>query len=123
MIIYKEPYKQGLVISSMILNWIEILSGEHKGKFATHEVNLEYFTDVFKDINYEIVDLDDSVFQVYYIDKPLINGFRLIQVNDLYNGTIEIHLMSEDTREFKTLKMDYTDTWNDEDVFKYVGEI
>jgi len=123
MIIYKEPYKQGLVISSMILNWIEILSGEHKGKYATHEVNLEYFTDVFKDINYEIVELNAMAFQVDYIDKPLINGFRLIQVNDLYNGTIEIHLMNEDTREFKTLKMDYIDTWNDNDVFNYVEKI
>jgi len=58
-----------------------------------------------------------------YSDNPLVNGFRLIQVNDLYNGTIEIHLMNEETREIKTLKREYIDTWDDEDVFNYVEEI
>jgi hypothetical protein len=64
-----------------------------------------------------------EIYQSDYSDRPLINGFRLVQVNDLYNGTIDIYLMSEETKEFKTLKMAYQDTWTDEDVFNYVGEI
>jgi uncharacterized protein YnzC (UPF0291/DUF896 family) len=66
---------------------------------------------------------ENSAFEIEYNDKPLVNGFRLIQVNDLYNGTIEIHLMNEETREIKTLKREYIDTWDDEDVFNYVEEI
>jgi len=78
--------------------------------------------------NYSLINLwkkmsENSAFEIEYNDKPLVNGFRLIQVNDLYNGTIEIHLMNEETREIKTLKREYIDTWDDEDVFNYVEEI
>ena len=123
MIIISTNQHNGTKVGVNIFYAAPILSGEHIGKFATNENALKEFSNVFENLEYEIVELENSAFEVDYNDKPLVNGFRLIQVNDLYNGTIEIHLMNEETREIKTLKREYIDTWDDEDVFNYVEEI
>jgi 2C-methyl-D-erythritol 2,4-cyclodiphosphate synthase len=39
-----------------------ILSGEHKGKFATSENALKEFPEIFEDLKYEVAELDNSVF-------------------------------------------------------------
>lgn len=54
-----------------------ILSGQHIGKFATSENALNEFPEIFKDLDYEIVDLDASAFQVDYT-PPTLTPFACI---------------------------------------------
>ena len=49
----------------------EILSGQHIGKFATSENALSEFPEIFENLDYEIVDLDASAFQVDYTPPTL----------------------------------------------------
>ena len=48
-----------------------ILSGQHIGKFATSENALNEFPEIFENIEYEIVELDASAFQVDYTPPTL----------------------------------------------------
>jgi hypothetical protein len=48
-----------------------IKSGAHIGKFATSENALLEFPEIFENLDYEIVDLDASVFEVDYTPPPL----------------------------------------------------
>lgn len=48
-----------------------ILSGQHIGKFATSENALSEFPEIFENIEYEIVELDASAFQVDYTPPTL----------------------------------------------------
>jgi hypothetical protein len=48
-----------------------IKSGEHIGKFATSENALLEFPDIFENLNYEIVDLDATAFEIDYTPPPL----------------------------------------------------
>jgi hypothetical protein len=63
MIVSTTPYNNNLMIEPFVLNWTKILSGEHKGKYATPEVNLKYFKDVFKNQEYEIIILAQDDFE------------------------------------------------------------
>jgi hypothetical protein len=48
-----------------------ILSGQYIGKFATSENALLEFPEIFKNLTYEVVDLDASVFEIDYTPPPL----------------------------------------------------
>jgi hypothetical protein len=48
-----------------------IKSGEHIGNFATSENALNEFPDIFENLEYEVVDLDASAFEVDYTTPPL----------------------------------------------------
>ena len=48
-----------------------ILSGKHIGKFATSENALNEFPKIFENLDYEIVELDASAFQVDYTPPTL----------------------------------------------------
>lgn len=49
----------------------EILSGQYIGKFATSENALNEFSEIFENLEYQIVDLDASAFQVDYTPPTL----------------------------------------------------
>ena len=54
-----------------------ILSGQYIGKFATSENALLEFPEIFQNLEYEIVDLDASVFQVDYT-PPTLTPYAVI---------------------------------------------
>ena len=55
----------------------EILSGQYIGKFATSENALNEFPEIFENLEYEIVDLDASAFQVDYT-PPTLTPYAVI---------------------------------------------
>lgn len=54
-----------------------ILSGQYIGKFATSENALNEFPEIFKNLTYEIVDLDASAFQVDYT-PPALSPYAVV---------------------------------------------
>ena len=77
MIISIEPYSDGQIKEPFILQWTRIVSGQHIGKCATNEINLNYFPEIFQKLTYEIVDLDASAFQVDYT-PPTLTPYAVI---------------------------------------------
>lgn len=77
MIISIEPYSDGQIKEPFILQWTRIVSGQHIGKWATNEINLNYFPDIFEKLEYQIVDLDASAFQVDYT-PPTPIGLKIL---------------------------------------------
>ena len=71
MIIATQPYSDGQIKEPFILQWTKIVSGQHIGKWATNEINLNYFPEIFENLTYEIVDLDATAFQVDYTPTTL----------------------------------------------------
>jgi hypothetical protein len=83
-----------------------ILSGEHKGKFATSENALKEFPEIFKELDYKLVDLEPKVFEVdatpptllpYAVEIPI--EYRL----PFRNGVFKLNA-------FKVPLDDYQDT-------------
>ena len=59
-----------------------------------------------------------------YDNHPLINGFRLINVLDLYDETIDINLFNIVSYETTTINKPYINgAWTDEDVEFYINQI
>jgi hypothetical protein len=54
-----------------------ILSGEHKGKFATSENALKEFPEIFKELDYEIADLEPKDFEIDYT-PPTLYGLGVV---------------------------------------------
>ena len=81
--------------------------------------------DIFTEIDFksfELIELELSDFQPTYEDKPLINGFRLINVIDNYNNTIDINLFKDG--EISTINRKYKNgSWTDTTVFNYINEL
>ena len=57
-----------------------ILSGPHIGKFATSENALNEFPELFKTIDYQIIELDASVFEVNTTPPQLLPFACIIQI-------------------------------------------
>jgi hypothetical protein len=60
-----------------IFNASPILSGEHKGKFATSENALKEFPEIFKELEYEIADLKPKDFEIDYT-PPTLYGLGVV---------------------------------------------
>jgi hypothetical protein len=54
-----------------------ILSGEHKGKFATSENALKEFPDIFKQLDYELAELDSKDFEID-LTPPTLYGLGVV---------------------------------------------
>jgi hypothetical protein len=79
MIILNDNNLNGLQIGATIFNCVPILRGQFKGKFAADECLLNEFIEIFKEIDYEIVDLDVSVFEIDYtlpILTPYLDAYE-----------------------------------------------
>lgn len=64
-------------IGKHIFNVTPILSGQHKGKFATSENALKEFPEIFENEEYEIAELCPSDFQIDYT-PPQMSGYGVI---------------------------------------------
>ena len=71
MIIINTNEHNGTLKGVNIFYAAEILSGQHIGKFSTSENALLEFPEIFENLDYEIVDLDASAFQVDYTPPTL----------------------------------------------------
>jgi hypothetical protein len=124
MIILNDNNLNGLQIGATTFNCVPILSGQFKGKFAADECLLNEFSEIFKEIDYEIVDLEQINFVNTYSSQPEINQYRLIDVTDLYNKTININLFNNLNLTTFIINRPYIDgTWTDEDVVFYVNQL
>jgi hypothetical protein len=54
-----------------------ILSGEHKGKFATSENALKEFPEMFKELDYEIAELEPKDFEID-LTPPTLYGLGVV---------------------------------------------
>jgi hypothetical protein len=54
-----------------------IKSGEHKGKFATSENALKEFPEIFKELEYEIADLEPKDFEIDYT-PPALSPYAVV---------------------------------------------
>jgi hypothetical protein len=72
MIIVTDNSKQGARNDTSYLTFVQIKSGQHIGKFATSENALNEFPEIFKNLTYEVVDLDASAFEIDYTPPPLL---------------------------------------------------
>jgi hypothetical protein len=107
-----------------ILISIPILSGKYINKFAYDLSSLETFPEVFKTIPYEIVDLIPRDFVNTYPEQPEIDQYRLIDVTDLYNETININLFDNLTLDSFIINRPYVNgTWTDETVIFYINQL
>jgi hypothetical protein len=112
------------VNSPYILLTIPILSGKYINKFAYDLSSLKTFPDVFKTIPYEIDNLIDRDFVNTYPEQPEIDQYRLIDVMDLYNETININLFDNLTLQTFIINRPYINgTWTDADVVFYVDQL
>lgn len=124
MIILNDNNLNGLQIGATTFNCVPILSGQFKGKFAADECLLNEFIEIFKTIEYEIVHLEQINFVNTYSSQPKINQYRLIDVTDLYNETININLFDNLNLTTFIINRPYIDgTWTDEDVVFYVNQL
>jgi hypothetical protein len=124
MIILNDNNLNGLQIGATTFNCVPILSGQFKGKFAADECLLNEFIEIFKTIEYEIVHLEQINFVNTYSLQPEINQYRLIDVTDLYNETININLFNNLNLTTFIINRPYIDgTWTDEDVVFYVNQL
>jgi hypothetical protein len=112
------------VNSPYILLTIPILSGKYINKFAYDLSSLKTFPDVFKIIPYEIDNLIDRDFVNTYPEQPEIDQYRLIDVMDLYNETININLFDNFTLQTFIINRPYINgNWTDADVVFYVNQL
>jgi hypothetical protein len=113
-----------IVNSPYILLTIPILSGNNIGKFAYDLSSLQTFPEVFKGVSYEILNLIDRDFVNTYPAQPEIDQYRLIDVTDLYNETININLFDNLTLQTSLINRPYINgTWTDADVVFYVNQL
>jgi hypothetical protein len=103
---------------------IPIYNGKHINKFGTSENALTDFPELFETIPYEIDELEQINFINTYPLQPEIDQYRLIDVTDLYNETININLFDNLNLTTFIINRPYIDgTWTDEDVVFYVNQL
>jgi hypothetical protein len=101
-----------------------IYNGDFINKFATSESALIDFPELFKTIEYEIGELEQINFVNTYPLQPEIEQYRLIDVTDLYNETININLFDNLTLLTSVINRPYINgTWTDADVVFYVNQL
>ena len=104
-----------------------------KGVYAIHftqtnkgiwVINKNCGEDIFTEIpfsTFEIIELSPKDFEPTYENHPLVEGWRVVNVLDLYNNTIDITIWKNEV--YQTFNKPYIDgTWTDEDVINYVIE-
>jgi hypothetical protein len=103
---------------------VPIYNGHFINKFATSENALTDFPELFKTIEYEIGELEQINFVNTYPAQPEIDQYRLIDVTDLYNETININLFDNLTLQTSLINRPYINgTWTDADVVFYVNQL
>jgi hypothetical protein len=103
---------------------IPIYNGKHINKFATSENALNDFPELFETLPYEIDELEQINFVNTYPSQPEIDQYRLIDVTDLYNETININLFDNLTLQTSLINRPYINgTWTDADVVFYVNQL
>jgi hypothetical protein len=101
-----------------------IYNGDFINKFATSENSLTEFPELFENIPYEIGVLEPINFINNYPAQPEIDQYRLIDVTDLYNETININLFDNLTLQTSLINRPYINgTWTDADVVFYVNQL
>lgn len=124
MIIIETNIYNGIVKNNIIFYAAPIYNGDYKNKFGISESALNDFPEIFKITPYEIGITEPINFVNTYPDQPLIDQYRLINVNDLYNGTIDIHIFNTITLETETINRPYIDgTWTNDDVIFYINQL
>jgi hypothetical protein len=79
---------------------------------------------LFKTIEYEIGELEPINFVNTYPNQPEIDQYRLIDVVDLYNETININLFDNLTLGTLQINRPYINgTWTNEDIIFYVNQL
>ena len=110
--------------SNGIFYAIPILSGNFKGNFACFENQLIIFPEIFEKLTYSIENLEETFYIDFYTEQPEIDQYRLIDVTDLYNETININLFNNLNLTTFIVNRPYIDgTWTDEDVVFYVNQL
>lgn len=101
-----------------------IYNGKHINKFATSENAINDFPELFKTIPYEIDELEPINFVNTYPAQPEVDQYRLIEVTDLYNETININLFDNLTLDSFIINRPYVNgTWTDETVIFYINQL
>jgi hypothetical protein len=114
----------GIQNGSNIFYVAPIYNGKYINKFATGENALTDFPELFKTIPYEIDELESINFVNTYPEQPEIDQYRLINVVDLFNETIDINLFDNFTLETLMINRPYINgTWTDADVVFYVNQL
>ena len=105
-------------------NFVITFTETNKGLWV---INKGCGEDIFTELDwasFETIELTNRDFIPTYDNHPLINGFRLISVLDLYNETIDINLFNIVSYETTTINKSYINgTWTDEDVEFYINQI
>jgi hypothetical protein len=110
--------------SNGIFYAIPILSGNFKGNFACFENQLIMFSEIFEKLTYSTENLEETYYINFYTEQPEIDQYRLIDVTDLYNETININLFDNLNLTTFIINRPYIDgTWTDEDVVFYVNQL
>jgi hypothetical protein len=103
---------------------VPIYNGKHINKFATSENAINDFPELFKTIPYEIDELEPINFVNTYPAQPEVDQYRLIEVTDLYNETININLFDNLTLDSFIINRPYVNgTWTDETVIFYINQL
>jgi hypothetical protein len=124
MIIIQTDIYNGYISGNIIFYAAPIYNGEFTNKFGMSENALTDFPELFKTIEYEIGELEPINFINTYPAQPEIDQYRLINVVDLYNETIDINLFDNLTLQTSTINRPYIDgAWTDEDVVFYVNQL
>jgi hypothetical protein len=101
-----------------------IYNGKHINKYATSESAIKEFKELFNKIPYQIDDLESINFVNTYQNQPEIEQYRLIDVMDLYNETININLFDNSTLQTFVINRPYINgTWTDANVIFYVKQL
>jgi hypothetical protein len=115
----KDEY-QGFQKQNFVINFTETNQG-------LWVINKGCGEDIFTELDwdsFETIELTNRDFIPTYNNHPLINGFRLISVLDLYDETIDINIFNIDSYETTTMNKPYINgTWTDEDVEFYINQI
>jgi hypothetical protein len=78
MIIINTDTHNGTMKGATSMFWANpILSGAHKGKFATSENALNEFPDIFKELDYELADLEPKHFEID-LTPPTLYGLGVV---------------------------------------------
>ena len=103
---------------------IPILSGKFKSNFACFENQLIMFPEIFEKLTYSKQDLEETFHINFYTAQPEIDQYRLIDVTDLYNETININLFDNLTLDSFIINRPYVNgTWTDATVVFYINQL
>jgi hypothetical protein len=115
----KEQY-QGFQKQNFVINFTKT----NKGIWV---INKGCGEDIFTEIDWNslnIIELEKKDFIPTYETHPLVNGYRIISVLDLYDETIDINLLNTITLYEQTINKPYINgTWTDDDVAYYVNQL